>query len=663
MGDEKLHLFGEYELDRGRASLLRAGRPVHLRPLAYEVLEYLAVNKGRVVSKDEFNEKVWGGAAVTDDSLVQCLREVRHALGEGGERNIKTKRGKGYIFDPEAGALENSKSTPAIADSYPVLTEQIDVVRLVDHYEEESVGRVDGSVEFPARATPMPLERGQPAVRWRTFSLAAACLLAVGLVAGTAYYFLRQVPSKHAGPAGVGSLAVLPFKPLVPEGRDEALEVGMADTLIAKLGNIGGLSVSPLGAVRRYGGLEQDPLAAGRQLGVEAVLDGTIQRSGDRVGVTARLLSVGDGRQLWEGRFDAPFTDIFSVQDAISAKVAGSLRPRLTGAEERRLAKHFTENAEAYEHYLKGRHLTRKHTLPDIQAGVSYFRKAIEVDPSYALAYVGLTEAYRLLALSVDEPPTKLMPQAKEAAQRAVKIDEELAEAHVALGSILFWHDWDRAVAEKEFKRALELDPDNASAYEHYSYVPAVAGRHEEGLAVIKRARELDPLNLRVRAIEAWILINAGRPDEALAMLQKTLELDPNYWLARHYAASAYIEKGMYEEAVAEARKAREAPGVATRPAAFLGHALAKVGRRAEALTELEGLLKLAQRQYVSPYSIAMIYNGLGDRAETLEWLERGYREREPRLVFLKAEPKWKNLHDDPRFQDLLRRIGLPQDQ
>lgn len=322
---------------------------------------------------------------------------------------------------------------------------------------------------------------------------------------------------------------------------------------------------------------------------------------------------------LWEGRFEAPFTDIFSVQDAISAKVAGSLRPRLTGAEERRLAKHYTVNVEAYQLYLRGRYHLFKNTLSEIQTAISHFRQAVEIDSSYGLAHVGLADAYRVLALNGEAPATEALPQAKAAARRAVEIDDGLAEAHAASGLISFWYDWDFGEAEDQFKRAVELDPNSADARQAYATLLSYTGRHAEALVEIKHARELDPLNVRTGAVEGAMLIYAGRPDEALARLQKTLELEPDYWFARQYVASAYIEKGMFAEAAAEARKARELSGVSTRPTGFLGYALAKSGRRAEARAEVEGLLRLSKERYVSPYNIAMIYDGLGEHEATIE--------------------------------------------
>ncbi|HAF12700.1 MAG TPA: hypothetical protein DCK99_03170, partial [Blastocatellia bacterium] len=329
-------------------------------------------------------------------------------------------------------------------------------------------------------------------------------------------------------------------------------------------------------------------------------------------------------------------------------------------ADEQRLAKNYTANPEAYQLYLKGRYHLFKLTPPEIQTGVSYFNQAIAIDPNYALAYVGLANAYRSFSLSLDMPSTEVFPKAKAAAQKAVEIDDTLAEAHAVLGVTIFWYDWDWKAAENQFKRALELNPNSEDSHWAYAGLLSTTGRHAEGLAEIKRARELDPLSPIINATEGLNLINAGQTDEALATFQKTFELAPNFWLAHMFASSAYIEKGMYPEAIAEARKAREL-SASSQPIAYLGYALAKSGKQAEARGLLEELLKLSTQRYVPPYHIALIYNGLGARDETLAWLEKGYEQRDPKMVFLKVEPKWNNLRADPRFQDLLRRVGFPQ--
>ncbi len=474
-------------------------------------------------------------------------------------------------------------------------------------------------------------------------------------VIGLAYWFFVPRPV-----SAIESIAVLPFVNASGNADVEYLSDGMSESLINSLSELPHLSVKARSSVFQYKGKEIQPQRVAADLSVQAILSGHVVQRGDDLTLYLSLVDGRNGNQLWGQQYNRKLTDLVTLQNEIARDVSQKLRIRLSLADEQKLAKKHTENVEAYQLYLRGRYHIFKHTLPEIQTGVSYFQKAIESDPSYALAYVGLADAYRLLALPGEMPATELLPQAKAAAQKAVEIDDALAEAHAILGFMIFWYDWDWGAAENQLKRALELDPNSADAHEAYSHLLFFSGRHEEGLAEIKRATDLDPLNVRFNSIEGAMLIYSGRPDEALSMLQKTLELEPTYWFARQYVASAYIEKGMFAEAVAEARKARESSGVSTRPTAFLGYALAKSGRRAEARAELEALLKLSSGRYVSPYNIAMIYNGLGERDETLAWLERGYREREPRMIFLRSEPKWNNLRDDAQFQELLRRIGFP---
>jgi tetratricopeptide (TPR) repeat protein len=296
--------------------------------------------------------------------------------------------------------------------------------------------------------------------------------------------------------------------------------------------------------------------------------------------------------------------------------------------------------------------------LPEREKAISYFQQAIAVDPSYALAYAGLADAH-LSALAY-LPPNEFLPQARAAAQKAIDIDDALAAAHAELGFVIFWWDWDWGASEKELKRALDLDPNSAGAHLFYAHLLSNTGRHQEALAEVKRARELDPLNMRTNALEGQFLIHAGRTDEALKRLRETLEMEPNYFLARVYAASAYIEKGMYSEAISEARRSRDIAGArSVYSEAFLGYALAKSGKDAEARSILEGLLKPSAERYISAYEIALVYNGLGERDEALAWLEQAYAQRHQGVVFLRVEPKWNNLRPDPRFQDLMRRVGL----
>ncbi len=459
--------------------------------------------------------------------------------------------------------------------------------------------------------------------------------------------------------SAIESIAVLPFQNRSTETDTEYLSDGLTESLIYRLSQLPNLKVSPTSSVFHYKGKEMDAIKVGQELGVSAVLSGRIVQRGDNLTISAELVDVRYNKLLWGEQYERKMSELLQTQREIARDVSQKLRMRLSGADEQKLAKNYTANTEAYQLYLKGRYHLLKLTPPEIQTGISYFNQAIEIDPSYALAYVGLADAYRLPTLIGEMPGTEVLPKAKAAAQKAIEIDDTLAEGHASLGFIIFWYDWDWNAAENQYKRALELDPNSADTHIFYAHLLSNTGRHAEALAEAKRARELDPLNLRINAMEGLFLLHARLTDEAIARLQKTFELDANYYIAHMFASSAYIEKGMYAEAIAEARNARGLSGVSSYPTAFLGYALAKSGKQAEARSVLEELLKLSTERYVSPYNIALIYNGLDERDKTLDWLGKGYQQRDPRMVFLKVEPKWNNLRDDPRFKDLLRRVGF----
>jgi serine/threonine protein kinase/Flp pilus assembly protein TadD len=484
----------------------------------------------------------------------------------------------------------------------------------------------------------------------------AVALLLI-LIAAAAFLASRYFVSKKAQP--IESIAVMPFKNESGNGDVEYLSDGMTDSLINSLSQLPNLSVKARSSVFRYKGQELEPQRIASELSVQAILNGRVVQRGDDLTLYLSLVETRTGNQLWGERYDRKLKDIVALQKEIALDVSSKLRAKLSGAEEQKVAKNYTTNPEAYQLYLKGRYHVLKLTPAEVQKGITYFQQASEIDPKYPLAYAGLSEAYRSLAIAGDLPPTEFLPKAKLAAQKAIDIDDTLAEAHTALGAAIYWSDWNWGAAAEQYKRALELNPNSAEAYLYYAHLLSNLGRHAEALAQAKRARELDPLDLRINALEGLFLIHAARSDEALARLQKTFELDPNYWLAHSFAASAYIEKGMFTEAVAEARKSRELFDGSSQPMAFEGYALAKSGKRAEAKRVLEELLTQSTERYVASYNIALLYNGLNERDKTLAWLERAYQERNPRMTFLKVEPKWNNLRDDPRFQDLLRRVGF----
>jgi TolB-like protein/class 3 adenylate cyclase/Tfp pilus assembly protein PilF len=499
-----------------------------------------------------------------------------------------------------------------------------------------------------------------PTNRRKLAFLTGAILVAIALVIGFWAFSHRQskkVTSALTSPEK--RIAVLPFKPLVPENRDQVLEMGMADSLIAKLSNIREIVVRSLNSVRKYGGLDQDPLAAGRELEVSSVLEGNVQKSSDRIRVSARLINVADGSSLWANTFEEKFTDVFAVQDAISQKVADALALRLSGQEKSRLTRRYTENAEAYQLYLTGRYHWSKATPPDIRKGIGFFQQAIELDPEYALAYAGLAAANRALAMNADVPAKDCLPQAKAAAMKAIELDDSLAEAHSALSFGLIWYDWDWATAEKEAKRAVALDPNSGMAHFAYAHILSDQGHHQEAIAEIARARELDPVFFLFRALEGMMLHHAGRNDEALTRLQKTVELDSNFWATHLMLGKVYTQQRKYPEAIAEFTKARQLSGGNSESIGSIGYVEALAGDKEKARAVLEELKTLSSQRYIPPTNVGLVYNALGDQSEALSSLERACDERDPRVTLLKVDPRWDSFRPNPRFVTILKRIGL----
>jgi len=454
-------------------------------------------------------------------------------------------------------------------------------------------------------------------------------------------------------------IAILPFKPLSPESRDHALELGMADALITKLSNSRQIIVSSLNSVRRYGDLEQDPVVAGRELQVKSILEGNVQKSGDRIRVTARLINVADGSSLWAGTFDEKFTDVFAVQDAISQKVANALALRLSGKEHQRLRKRYTESVEAYQLYLMGRYYYARLTPPDVRASIDFYQQAINLDPNYALAYFGLADANLSLAFCADVASKDCIPQAKVAARKALEIDESLAEAHASLAFSVYCFNWDWSSAQTEAKRAIALSPNSGVAHFAYAHVLSNLGCQNEAALESEQAIALEPVFPLFRAIGAMLLHHAGRNDEAWGILQQALKLEPNFWITHITLAKVLIQQRKYAEAIAELEKAKELSYGNSEAIGSIGYVLALAGDKAKARSVLEELKNLSRERYIPPSNVALVYAGLDDQNEALGWLERACDERDVRLTILKVDPRWDSLRDNPRFVAILKRIGL----
>jgi serine/threonine protein kinase/Flp pilus assembly protein TadD len=505
-------------------------------------------------------------------------------------------------------------------------------------------------------ARPTVSERGPTSaikLNQRSIVIAVAALLIIAAGVGSYFYFMR------ARSGAINSIAVLPFINASGNSDIEYLSDGLTESLITSLSQLPKLSVKARSSVFRYKGKDAPPQQVGKELNVQAVLNGRVVQRGNDLTLHIELVDVNTETALWSGDYSRSMTNTVSLPGEIARDVSQKLRGRLSGAEEQKVTKDYTANAEAYQLYLKGRYHYFKSTKPEIQKGIALYQQAIDADSTYALAYAGMADAHRALPFAGYAPSKEAFPQAKAAAMRALEIDNNLAEAHIVLGWVRFCFDWDWIAAESELKKAVELSPNNPDSHRAYAHLLSSLGRHDEAIAEIKRARELDPLTLITNALEGQFLFYAGRDDEAISRLKKTLELDPNYWIAHNNLGRVYIRQGRYEEAVAELNKAKELSDGSAEPVTQLGYALAKSGKREQAKATLEELKSFAAEHYVPAYSFAMIYNGLGEKDEALKHLEKSVQEREVQITFIKIDTRWDELRGEPRFQDLLRRVGF----
>ena len=459
---------------------------------------------------------------------------------------------------------------------------------------------------------------------------------------------------------GSRSLAVLPFHVLrVEEKADEFLGMGLADAIITKLSNLHRIIVRPTSAVVKYFDGTHNILAAGHELNVGYVLDGRIQRAGDRLRLTVQLVSMRDGSPLWAAKFDENYTDLFAVEDSISEQVANALVPRLTGEEREVLLRRETENTDAYRAFLKGRYFWNRFTPEDFSRALECFREAIRLDPHYAQAHVGIADYYNWAAIFGLGTPNENFPPAKAAAIRALELDDSLAEAHAALAFTNLCYDWNWEGAEQRFKRALELNPNYGPAHQWYSNLLAAQGRFEEAIAQIKRAQDINPLSLMDRSIGGWTYYHARQYQLAERELRTIAETERDFSNSYLMLGFVYERLGRYEEAIESLKAAMELLSGTIVPLAVQGYVFARSGKREEALKILAQLKELSEERYVSPYFPALVYTGLGDHEAALASLEEAFEQRDEWLIWLGTEPKFDDLRSDPRFKELVRRVGL----
>jgi DNA-binding winged helix-turn-helix (wHTH) protein/TolB-like protein len=635
---------GEWLVEPQLNTISDSDKRAHLEPKIMHVLLCLAEHPGEVVSKEKLIQSVWLNTFVTDDVLTRAIAELRKAFGDDARepRYIQTIPRTGYRL-----------IAPVVHGSV--------------NQETDRAGTVS---EIRAAKRPLPRQ-----LRWQVLVI---CLILAGLA--IAAFYLWSKPKQPGVEIAVKSIAVLPFKPLVIGERNEAIELGMADNLITKLSNLRQITVRPISAMRRYTSLEQDPIAAGREQQVDAVLDSSLQWSGEKVRVSVRLFSVQDGRLLWADMCDEVCSpDIFKMQDSIAEKIARALELRLTGEERERLVKHYTENREAFQLYSMGRFFWNKWTREGLEKSIEYYRRAIAIDPNYALAYAGMAESYNVLGGFFGAPMSEVVPKIKDAVSKALKIDDKLAEVHAVMGKAKLIYDRDWPGAERDLKRAIALNPNFAEGHSVYGVFLLIMGRWDESIAEAKLGQKLNPLSLYTNMILEGNMYSARQYSQAIEQSLKTLEIDPNFIPAHQLLAKMYLFKGMHDEAVAEfekvdvicgsnpalgaaRRKAYEAAGIEGYLQKHL-YQMKEAAKRPVDSSALSGYFILSDEPsrlgHVRAMDFATIYALLGDKDQALQWLEKAYDEHSTYMNFLKGEPVWDNLRSDPRFTELLRRMKL----
>jgi len=642
--------FDGFTLDLRRGCLLRGAQEIKLRPKPFEALKYLVENPGRLISKAELIEKIWPDAAVTDDSLVQCLIEVRRALGDDAQQIIKTVPRRGYIFEKP---VESGPGAPLTT-----YKDETTGVQVIIEEEETNGHGVIATPRLPATSSALfpehkatSIERLTTAIKQHRLMTATA-VLALAVAAAAVIYFSRPGES-------IDSVAVMPFVNVNADPSMDYLSEGISDSIINNLSELPSLRVSSFNSVLRYNGKHKDPQAIARDLNVRACLVGRLTRHGDDISISSELIDARDNRHLWGQQYNYKLADIVLLQEEISRDITRQLRLRLSSAEQKQVAKHYTESTQAQEEYWKGRYHMRKLTPQELQESIRYFNRAIELDPNFALAYAGLASSYSTLGARGTLSPMEAYPRVIAAAAKALELDDTLAEAHHAQARVKR-DNWDLAGAEREFKRAIELNGNYAEAHHNYSHLLIALGRPAESLSESKRLLEIDPLDLQWNAHLGWYYLRIRQYDQAIAKCLGTLEMGENFW-SHYYLGQAYEQIGRYEEAIAEFKKAIPLLKGNPEATAALGHAYAVSGQKGEAQKVLEELREYSKRQYVSPDNQALIYAGLGEKSKAIEQLQKAYEERAGQLIYLNVDPRFDSLRSDARFQDLKRRVGLAQ--
>ncbi len=650
--------FGDdFELDLHTCELRRSGRLLKLEHIPSELLLLLLERNGQIVSREQIVERIWGKGVFldTDNSINGAIRKIRQALKDDPERPrfVQTISGRGYRFIApviEPGPERRARALPPevpVAEVAPVI-DPAAVERVAVPEPQRYVPKVGSTVEGPSRR------------RWPlVLGLAILLLVAVGA------YLQRSRSARSQVSSARLMLAVLPFENLTGDAGQEYFSDGMTEEMITRLGN---LDPQHLGIIARTSVMHykssQAPLdQIGRELGVQYVLEGSVRRDSDKVRITAQLIQMKDQTHVWARQYDRDLSNLLVLQGEIAQEIADEIQltlgnhKQVTPPSQPSLS---PQTYEAYDLYLKGRYFWNQRSIDGFHRAIGYFQQSISKDPNYARAYAGLADSYTLLSGYSSAPQTEFIPKARAAALKALELDENLAEAHTSLALITENYDWDWQTAEKEYRRAIELNPNYATAHHWFAEFLTWQGRFDEALRESERARQLDPLSLIIAADNGAILYYSRQYDRAIEQFKAVREVDPGFSRAS-LIRWAYDQKGMFKDELADTEAYRRVYGDKPWAWSSLAYIYGRSGQPVQARHALAKLQELNRRQPMDPAVIAWAYAGMGNKDQTFVWLEKAYAQHSNIMTTLKVEPAFDPLRSDPRFQDLMRRVGLAE--
>jgi TolB-like protein/DNA-binding winged helix-turn-helix (wHTH) protein/Tfp pilus assembly protein PilF len=634
-------LFGPFKLDLKAGELQKHGRSIRLQEQPFQILKILLEHSGQVVAREELRKRLWPDDTNVEfgHSINSAINRLRDVLGDTPEKPkyVETVARRGYRL--------------VLPVERELIGSPIPTVPVAEAHMESAISST--AVPFNSQVSPPePTETSRNKKARKVAGLVALCALAAGLTLESQRRHWLQPPLRR-----ITSLAVLPLENVSIGKAPDYFADGMTDELITELGKISALRVISRTSVMRYQGAQKPVAEIARDLHVDGVIEGTVLRSGNRVRVTAHLIQAVPEAHVWTDQYERDLGDVMALQDDLARQIAKQIKVKLTPQEQSRFANARPVSARAHEAYLKGRYLFNRRTDQALEKSIALLQQAIDADPRYALAYAGLAESYCALVGYAELRPGEAFPNAEKAATKALEIDDTLAEAHTALGFVQSCYHRNWQAAEREFRRAMDLNPNYATAHLWYGEHLRNLGQAELEIAEFKRARELDPLSLAVNAGLGRGLSDGRHFDEAIEQCRKTLELEPNFAQAHWCLGLGYLGKARYDDAILKLQRAK-ALGMAPVALCWLSYAYEVAGKKTEARKVLREYMKLSRNGQVSPYFMARIYAGLGEKNQAFEWLDRAYKEGD--WMRLMLDPFFDRLRSDPRFHELLRRLNLP---